>query len=162
MVDNSISLQGAKTRFRRPIFWTRILYAPAREASILPSPVSDVYHAGGRYYTIEGSHAKWYCTRYGLTSVQISEAFKPTLLEIHNDSHLHAHHKAMQNSLSKETHFRIVIVSEAFQSKIQPARHRMIYNLLKEEMSKEGGIHALQLRTRTPMEEQKMASANGS
>lgn len=38
---------------------------------------------------------------------------------------------------------------------MQPARHRMVYALLKEEMSQEGGIHALQLRTRTPEEEQR-------
>jgi hypothetical protein len=31
----------------------------------------------------------------------------------------------------------------------------MVYALLKEEISREGGIHALQLRTRTPDEEQK-------
>lgn len=40
---------------------------------------------------------------------------------------------------------------------MQPARHRMVYGLLKEEMAKEGGIHALQLRTRTLEEEQKQA-----
>lgn len=33
----------------------------------------------------------------------------------------------------------------------------MVYALLKEEMAKEGGIHALQLRTRTPEEEAKLA-----
>lgn len=38
-------------------------------------------------------------------------------------------------------------------SKMQPARHRMVYALLKEEMARVGGIHALQLRTRTPEEE---------
>ena len=59
----------------------------------------------------------------------------------------------MQDSLSKETHFRLVITSEAFRSKMQPARHRMVYALLKEELEKAGGIHALQLRTRTPEEE---------
>jgi hypothetical protein len=31
----------------------------------------------------------------------------------------------------------------------------MVYGLLKEEMAKEGGIHALQLRTRTPEEDEK-------
>jgi stress-induced morphogen len=51
-------------------------------------------------------------------------------------------------------YFRVVITSEAFQSKMQPARHRMVYGLLKEEMAREGGIHALQLRTRTPQEEE--------
>ena len=39
---------------------------------------------------------------------------------------------------------------------MQPARHRLVYGLLKEEMAKEGGIHALQLRTRTAEEEQKI------
>jgi stress-induced morphogen len=54
-----------------------------------------------------------------------------------------------------QTHFRVVIISEAFKSKMQPARHRMVYSLLKDEMAKEGGIHALQLKTRTPEEEEK-------
>lgn len=90
-----------------------------------------------------------------LTAYQIKEALKPSTLEIHNDSHLHAHHKAMQGSTSRETHFRVVITSEAFQSKMQPARHRMVYGLLKEELEREGGVHALQLRTRTPEEEER-------
>lgn len=106
---------------------------------------------------------------------QITEALKPSTLEIYNDSHMHAHHKAMQGSTSRETHFRyitvpglglyeqslnrrhgrVVITSEAFKSKMQPARHRMVYGLLKEEMEMAGGIHALQLRTRTPEEEER-------
>ena len=61
----------------------------------------------------------------------------------------------MQDSTSKETHFRLVITSEAFKSKMQPARHRMVYALLKEELERAGGIHALQLRTRTPEEEER-------
>ncbi|KAF2427504.1 bola-like protein [Tothia fuscella] len=89
-------------------------------------------------------------------TVKISEALRPTALEIFNDSHLHSHHKAMQGSTSKETHFRVSIVSPAFQSKMQPARHRMVYSLLKEEMAQDGGIHALQLRTRTPEEEDRI------
>ncbi|KZF24228.1 bola-like protein [Xylona heveae TC161] len=86
---------------------------------------------------------------------RVSSAFSPTSLEIFNDSHLHSHHKAMQGSTSKETHFRVMITSEAFKGKPQPARHRMVYALLQDEMSRDGGIHALQLRTRTPEEEQK-------
>lgn len=38
--------------------------------------------------------------------LQLVEAFEPTTLEIHNDSHLHSHHKAMEGVQSKETHFR--------------------------------------------------------
>ena len=63
----------------------------------------------------------------------------------------------MEDSTSSETHFRAVITSKEFEKKTQPARHRMVYNLLKDEMAKDGGIHALQLRTRTPDEEEKQA-----
>jgi BolA-like protein 1 len=38
---------------------------------------------------------------------------------------------------------------------MQPARHRIVYHLLKEEMERPGGIHALQLRTMTPEEEER-------
>jgi stress-induced morphogen len=51
--------------------------------------------------------------------------------------------------------FRVNIISDAFKSKMQPARHRMVYTLLKDELAAEGGIHALQLKTRTPEEEEK-------
>lgn len=61
----------------------------------------------------------------------------------------------MQGSTSKETHFRVVVTSEAFRSKMQPARHRMVYALLRDEMAQVDGIHALQLRTRTPEEEER-------
>lgn len=57
-----------------------------------------------------------------------------------------------------ETHFHVTIVSDAFKGKMQPARHRMIYALLKEDMAREGGIHALQLITRTEEEAEKIAS----
>ncbi|KXG51801.1 BolA protein [Penicillium griseofulvum] len=86
---------------------------------------------------------------------KITHAFTPAKLEIRNDSHLHAHHAAMEGSVSKETHFHVTIVSDSFESKMQPARHRMVYALFKEEMAREGGIHALQLKTKTPAEEQR-------
>lgn len=37
----------------------------------------------------------------------------------------------------------------------------MVYALLKDEMSREGGIHALQLRTRTPEEEEREKQKSG-
>ena len=48
------------------------------------------------------------------------------------------------------------IISDAFKSKMQPARHRMVYALLKDELERPGGIHALQLRTKTSEEEEKL------
>lgn len=38
----------------------------------------------------------------------------------------------------------------------------MIYALLREEMSREGGIHALQLKTLTPQEEEKQREAKAA
>lgn len=61
----------------------------------------------------------------------------------------------MEGSISKETHFRLLITSEAFESSVkQLERHRMVHALLKEELERPGGIHALELRTRTPKEEE--------
>ncbi|KAL7896962.1 bola-like protein [Trichoderma sp. SZMC 28014] len=87
---------------------------------------------------------------------KLTAALSPLTLEIYNDSHLHAHHKAMAGNISKETHFRLVIISDVFASKMQPARHRMVYALLRDEMALEGGIHALQLKTLTPEEEKRL------
>ncbi|KAJ3504795.1 hypothetical protein NM208_g16286 [Fusarium decemcellulare] len=75
---------------------------------------------------------------------KITAAFDPQTLEIYNDSHLHAHHKAMQGSTSSETHFRCSPLVIAWST-----------SLLRDEMAQEGGIHALQLRTLTPEEEQR-------
>ncbi|KAF2110364.1 bola protein [Lophiotrema nucula] len=86
--------------------------------------------------------------------LRITETFQPTSLKIYNDSHMHSHHKAMEGVTSKETHFRVEIISEAFKSKPLVARQRMVNALFKDEMSREGGIHALQLKTRTPEEEE--------
>ncbi|KAI9810187.1 MAG: hypothetical protein M1827_006633 [Pycnora praestabilis] len=87
--------------------------------------------------------------------IKITKALAPSTLEIYNDSHMHSHHRAMKDSTSRETHFRVVVTSEVFKAKMQPARHRIVYALLKEEMERAGGIHALQLRTRTADEEQR-------
>jgi stress-induced morphogen len=67
----------------------------------------------------------------------------------------------MAGSTSQETHFRVVITSEEFKGKMQPARHRMVYKLLEAEMKKEGGIHALQLRTRTAEEAERQDGGSG-
>lgn len=41
-----------------------------------------------------------------IPSIQLTHAFTPSTLLIRNDSHLHAHHAAMEGSTSKETHFQ--------------------------------------------------------
>lgn len=46
------------------------------------------------------------CAMINIRPHQITQELKPTALEIFNDSHKHAHHKAMAGSTSRETHFR--------------------------------------------------------
>ena len=49
-------------------------------------------------------------------------------------------------------HLRMKVVSSSFEGKNRVARHRMIYAALSEEMK--GPIHALQLETYTPDEQE--------
>lgn len=84
---------------------------------------------------------------------KVTEALNPVKLEIYNDSAKHAHHASMRNSENTvESHFRLVVVSDKFEGKTLPARHRMIYQLLDGELKMANGVHALQLKTKTPQE----------
>ena len=49
-----------------------------------------------------------------------------------------------------ESHFRVVVVSEAFQGKSLVERHRRINAVLKDELA--GPVHALAIRALTPAE----------
>lgn len=91
---------------------------------------------------------------------KVQATFQPTQFAIYNDSHKHAHHASMRGSSNTiESHFRLEIVSPVFAGKAQPARHRLVYGLLKEEMDAPNGVHALQLKTKTPAEHAKLSSA---
>lgn len=79
---------------------------------------------------------------------KLTSQLSPSVLQLHNDSHLHRHHAAMANSTSPETHFRLTLVSDHFDGLKLAARHRLVYGLLKEEMQ-EGKVHALQMRLKT-------------
>lgn len=53
-----------------------------------------------------------------------------------------------------EAHFTATIVAAAFEDKSRIERHRMIYDLFRDEMANQS-IHALSLRTVTPSEWEK-------
>jgi len=75
---------------------------------------------------------------------KLEQALSPEHLEVINESHMH---NVPEGS---ESHFKVVIVSDAFKDKMLLARHRMVNKALQEEL--EGGVHALALHTLT-MEE---------
>ena len=75
---------------------------------------------------------------------KLNEALSPEHLEVVNESHMH---NVPEGS---ESHFKVVIVSDAFSGKPLLARHRLVNAALNDELN--GGIHALALHTMT-MEE---------
>ena len=79
---------------------------------------------------------------------KLDRAFRPTRLEIVDESHLHAGHAGAREG--GESHFRVEIVADIFAGKSRIARHRMVHDILTDELS--GGVHALAIIARTPAE----------
>lgn len=75
------------------------------------------------------------------------ETMDPEMLEIEDESHLHAGHAGARDGRG---HFRVMIVSGAFDGKSRLARHRLIYQALGKLMETE--IHALSIQAFTPAE----------
>jgi len=81
---------------------------------------------------------------------KLTEGLAPVLLEVEDVSHQHAGHAGAPKG-SSETHFNVTVVSEQFQGRSLLKRHRLVYDLLQEELQ-HGGVHALSLNTKTPTE----------
>jgi BolA protein len=79
---------------------------------------------------------------------KLTAALHPEQLEVVDESHRHAGHAGARPG--GETHFRVDVVAAAFEGKSRLERQRLVYALLKDEMSQQ--IHALSLVTRTPGE----------
>jgi len=75
---------------------------------------------------------------------KLAEAFRPSLLEVIDESDLHKGHAGWRES--GETHFRVRIAAEAFRGKARVETHRLVYAALGEEIA--GGIHALAIEAR--------------
>jgi BolA protein len=79
---------------------------------------------------------------------KLREAFTPESLDVIDESHLHEGHSGHRPG--GETHFRIYIVSRAFEGKSRIERHRMINTTLSAELA--GSVHALALHIKAPGE----------
>ena len=77
----------------------------------------------------------------------LRQRFAPLHLEIVDESARHAGHAGAAGGGG---HFRVVLVTAAFQGQTQVARQRAVYAALGDAMRSE--IHALALRTLTPEE----------
>lgn len=79
---------------------------------------------------------------------KIRERLSPSILEVTDESHLHAGHAGAREG--GESHFRINVVADQFEGLSRVARQRMINDILRDELA--GPIHALAMKTQTPAE----------
>jgi BolA protein len=79
---------------------------------------------------------------------KLTKAFAPAALEIVNDSARHAGHAGSPGT--GESHFSIKVVSASFAGKSRLERHRMVNEVLAEELK--GKIHALAVSALAPEE----------
>lgn len=74
----------------------------------------------------------------------VVDALSPLRLDVIDESHRH------NVPDGAESHFKLVIVSEAFSGQGLVSRHRVVNRLLAEQLA--GSVHALGLHTHTPDE----------
>ena len=73
---------------------------------------------------------------------KLLSAFYPSFLEVENESHKH------NVPPGSESHFRVTVVSVKFEAASLVKKHRMINDVLQDELS--GPVHALSILTKTP------------
>jgi BolA family transcriptional regulator, general stress-responsive regulator len=83
-------------------------------------------------------------TMQSLLERKLSGSLNPLHLEVINESHMH---NVPEGS---ESHFKVVVVSEAFEHKARLARHRLVNEAVAEELR--SGIHAFSVHAMTPTE----------
>lgn len=80
---------------------------------------------------------------------KLRERFAPTRLAVEDESSKHHGHAGWREG--GETHFKVEIVSAAFDGQNRVARQRLVYAALKAEL--DAGLHALAITTLTPAED---------
>lgn len=81
----------------------------------------------------------------------LSEALSPSHLDVINESNMH------NVPTGSETHFKVIAVSNEFTGKSLVFRHRMVNELLADQLA--GGVHALSMQTMTQDEWQASGGA---
>ena len=75
---------------------------------------------------------------------KIAQSLTPSHLEVINESHMH------NVPPGSESHFKVVVVTDAFDGVTRIRRHQRINGILEKELKED--IHALSMQTMTPEE----------
>lgn len=78
---------------------------------------------------------------------RLEAALRPTVLEIQDDSALHAGHPGARGGAG---HFSVVVESEAFTGLSRIKRHQLVYTAVADMLPSE--IHALSIDAKAPGE----------
>lgn len=79
---------------------------------------------------------------------KLAAAFSPESLDVRDESAQHHGHAGSREG--GETHFRVAVVSLAFEGLSRIDRHRRVHDVLDAELK--GRVHALALTLLTPQE----------
>ena len=87
----------------------------------------------------------------GVTAEQIEAALRAAIaplqaLQVLNESHLHAGH----SGAGEGSHWRVRITSERMAGLNRVARHRLVYDALRDVIPQ--GVHALAIEAKSPAE----------
>ena len=89
-------------------------------------------------------------TGTGITAQALRERLQqrlaPTQLEVLDESASHLGH-AGQDGTGVGTHFRVRIASPLFEGRPKVARHRLVYDALRDFIDRDHGVHALAIET---------------
>jgi len=79
---------------------------------------------------------------------KLQSAFAPTALDVIDDSARHAGHAGARSG--GESHFTVIITSQAFKGASRVQRQRQVYAALADELA--GPVHALSVQASAPGE----------
>jgi BolA protein len=79
---------------------------------------------------------------------RLEQALRPSRLDIVDESRLHAGHS--EQARAGESHFRVLVISPEFAGKSRLARHRLINELLADQLATK--VHALAIHAYAPGE----------
>jgi BolA protein len=91
-------------------------------------------------------------TRQEAIQSKLARALDPVHLEVENESRMHS------VPAGSETHFKVLVVSEAFRGMSPLERHRRVNDVVRDEFG--AGLHALTIRAMTPDEWERQGGAD--
>lgn len=128
------------------LVWQSFLFSRQLKYFFPPAFAKALYISGERraFCKLSSTSFRVMATVQEVITQKLNKEFEPIHLDVINESFMHNVPKG------SETHFKVVVVSENFHDKPLIQRHRMVMDILKQEL--ETGVHALSIQAKTPQQ----------